>query len=218
MTEAEWLACDHVLRMLDHANLCASNRKLRLFACACCRRFYHLLPTDATRCALDASEGAADGLTRFAELAAAKRAIAVLRPRTAVEWASNCAHFSATRIAKHAALSAYSTSFEVAKALDLPRETRERYYVALLQDILGNPFHLPTFSHAWRTPAVTSLARAAYEERELPSGHLEQVRLRVLCDALEDAGCTDTEILSHLRGPGTHVRGCWVIDLVLSKE
>jgi hypothetical protein len=43
-------------------------------------------------------------------------------------------------------------------------------------------------------------------------------RLPVLADALEEAGCTDADILSHLRGPGPHVRGCWVVDLLLGKE
>jgi hypothetical protein len=40
----------------------------------------------------------------------------------------------------------------------------------------------------------------------------------ILADALEEAGCTDAAILSHLRGPGPHVRGCWVVDLLLGKE
>jgi hypothetical protein len=40
----------------------------------------------------------------------------------------------------------------------------------------------------------------------------------VLADAFEAAGCTDAELLGHLRGPGAHVRGCWALDLILSKE
>jgi hypothetical protein len=40
----------------------------------------------------------------------------------------------------------------------------------------------------------------------------------LLADALEDAGCTDAELLGHLRGPGPHVRGCWALDVVLAKE
>lgn len=65
--------------------------------------------------------------------------------------------------------------------------------------------------------AVFSLAQAAYDERELPGGHLDNARLAVLSDALEEAGCTDETILSHLRSPGPHVRGCWALDLVLGK-
>ena len=62
------------------------------------------------------------------------------------------------------------------------------------------------------------LARPAYEDRLLPSGHLDPVRLAVLADALEEAGCTDESILTHLRSAGPHVRGCWALDLVLGKE
>jgi hypothetical protein len=47
---------------------------------------------------------------------------------------------------------------------------------------------------------------------------LDPDRLAILADALEDAGCDNTDILSHLRGQGPHVRGCWVVDLLLGKE
>ena len=109
MTEEEWLSGHDMLRMLDIAYESVSNRKLRLFACACCRRFYNLLSTDAARVALETSEEVADGCAKFTEMATAKRAVPVLHPRDAAGWVSNSAHFAAGRIAKHAALSAYST-------------------------------------------------------------------------------------------------------------
>ena len=87
----------------------------------------------------------------------------------------------------------------------------------LLRDIFGNPFRTISLTPDWRTPTVTSLATAAYDERILPSGELDPARLAVLSDALEAAGCDDSDILGHLRGPGPHVRGCWVIDLLLEK-
>jgi hypothetical protein len=71
---------------------------------------------------------------------------------------------------------------------------------------------------AWQAGTVARLARAAYDERHLPEGTLDPVRLAVLADALEEAGCTNPELLGHLRGPGPHVRGCWALDLVLAKE
>jgi hypothetical protein len=64
---------------------------------------------------------------------------------------------------------------------------------------------------------VTSLAAGAYEERSLPSGHLDPLRLAVLADALEEAGCADGGLLGHLRAPGPHVRGCWALDLILGQ-
>jgi hypothetical protein len=62
------------------------------------------------------------------------------------------------------------------------------------------------------------LATAIYEERSLPEGTLDGLRLGVLADALEEAGVRDQEILGHLRQQGAvHVRGCSVIDLLLGK-
>ena len=87
----------------------------------------------------------------------------------------------------------------------------ERAQCALLRDIFGNPFRPVTFNPTWRTPAVAALARSLYEE-----GRFEYVS--VLGDALEEAGCTDEQILAHCRRPGPHVKGCWVIDLVRAVE
>jgi hypothetical protein len=63
---------------------------------------------------------------------------------------------------------------------------------------------------AWRTPAVLQLAQALYDDRAFD-------QLPILADALEEAGCTSRDVLDHCRGPGPHVRGCWVVDLVLGK-
>ncbi|QDU18833.1 hypothetical protein ETAA1_07290 [Urbifossiella limnaea] len=90
------------------------------------------------------------------------------------------------------------------------RSTETAEQVRLLRDIFGNPFHPVALDPAWRTEAVVGLARGAYEDRAFD-------RLPVLADALEDAGCADGAVLAHCRGPGPHVRGCWVVDLVLGK-
>jgi hypothetical protein len=79
-----------------------------------------------------------------------------------------------------------------------------------LRDIFGNPFQTVSFDPTWRTPSVVALARTAYEERRFED-------LPLLADALEEAGCTDEAILAHCRGPGPHVRGCWVVDLLLAR-
>jgi len=90
--------------------------------------------------------------------------------------------------------------------------------VTLLCCICGNPFRPAIINSDWLTPTVLALAKATYEERSLPAGTLENARLAVLADALEDAGCDNADILQHCRQPGVHVRGCWVIDLLLGKE
>jgi hypothetical protein len=89
--------------------------------------------------------------------------------------------------------------------------------LAFLRCLFGNPFRPATPDPACRAPAVTSLARAAYEER-LPGGELEPARLAVLADALEEAGCADPDLLGHLRSAGPHVRECWALELILGGE
>jgi hypothetical protein len=88
----------------------------------------------------------------------------------------------------------------------------------LIRDLFGNPFRLVTLDPAWRSADVLSLAEAAYDNRALPEGTLGPARLALLADALEDAGCSNAEVLTHLRGPGPHVRGCWAVDAVLGKS
>jgi hypothetical protein len=81
----------------------------------------------------------------------------------------------------------------------------------ILRCVLGNPFRSVTLDPTWLTPTVTQLAIAIYHDRSFD-------RMPVLADALSDAGCDNEDILNHLRQPGVHVRGCWVLDLVLGKE
>jgi hypothetical protein len=80
----------------------------------------------------------------------------------------------------------------------------------LLREVFGNPFRPVPFSPAWRTDTAVSLARQAYEGRDF-------ALLPILADALQDAGCASPEVLDHCHGSGPHVRGCWVVDLVLGK-
>jgi hypothetical protein len=81
----------------------------------------------------------------------------------------------------------------------------------LLRCIFGIPFHPITVSPDWLTATVVSLAQAIYQEKDF-------ARLPLLADALEEAGCTNADILNHCRQPSEHVRGCLVVDLLLTKE
>jgi hypothetical protein len=85
----------------------------------------------------------------------------------------------------------------------------------VIRDVFGNPFarlpHLDSGWLRWSDSLIPKLARSCYEERTFD-------RLPILADALEDAGCTDADMLAHLRGPGPHVRGCWALDLILGKN
>jgi hypothetical protein len=88
---------------------------------------------------------------------------------------------------------------------------------ALLRDVF-RPFAPDAPRVLELPPDAAPLAQAAYDERTLPSGMLDAVRLAILADALEEAGSTTSDILLHLRSPGPHVRGCWALDLVLGKS
>jgi hypothetical protein len=88
----------------------------------------------------------------------------------------------------------------------------ERHQQAqLIREIIGNPFHPVAFLPEWRTDTAVALARTMYEAREFSA-------LPILADALQDAGCTNEEVLNHCREPGEHARGCWVLDLVLALQ
>ena len=89
---------------------------------------------------------------------------------------------------------------------------------SLVREIFGNPFRPEPLDLSRITPTVETLAQAAYDDRTVPAGELYKDRLAVLSDALEEAGCTDSAILTHLRSPGPHVRGCWALDLLLGKS
>jgi hypothetical protein len=91
-----------------------------------------------------------------------------------------------------------------------------RAVCGVLRCVFGNPFRPLALPGEATRPTVETLAQAAYDERELPTGHLDPVRLALLADALEEAGA-DQAILEHLRSPGPHVRGCHVVDLLLGK-
>ena len=81
----------------------------------------------------------------------------------------------------------------------------------LLRDIFGNPFRPPACDPAWLTSDVLALARGIYDDKAFD-------RMPILADALQDAGCDSDALLTHLRDPdATHVRGCWVLDLLLGK-
>jgi hypothetical protein len=97
----------------------------------------------------------------------------------------------------------------------IPLDDVVKRSVLLLRDIFGSlPFHPGNIARdvlAWNDDTVRVIAKGIYDDRAFD-------RLPVLADALEEAGCTDQDILGHCRQPGEHVRGCWVVDLILSKE
>jgi hypothetical protein len=210
MTKAEWLACDDPAPMLDSLRGKASQRKLRLFACACVRRVEHLLETYLSRQALEVAERYADG---SADDHQRRKARQVMNYRGGGE-----AHWQAFQACERCVSDAHGAEIagEVSRLTAAhPDWGEQRHQCDLLRDIFGPaPFRrLPRLNPAWLAwegGTVPKLAASIYDERAFD-------RLPILADALEEAGCDAAELLTHLRWPGPHVRGCWALDLVLGK-
>jgi hypothetical protein len=86
----------------------------------------------------------------------------------------------------------------------------ERDQCGFIRDMFPNPSCALNADPSWCTSTVVALASQMYESREFSP-------MPILADALQDAGCDNADVLDHCRGPGPHVRGCWVVDLVLGK-
>jgi len=218
--EALWLGCTDPEQMLAFLEGKLSTRKQRFFACACVRSAWRLLRDSRSHKAIEIGERYADGLVdeneRHAVCEAAwgpygtERGLFLQAVRAAHTVAESSLSFSHKETV-YAARWAAATKGWSAPA---PRPAQ----AAWLRDVIGNPYRPVVLDPAWRTHTVIALAQAAYDDRSLPSGTLDPDRLAVLADALEDAGCDNADVLSHLRGPGPHVRGCWPLDLMLAKR
>jgi len=231
MTEQEWLECAEPWRMLEqlrHGSLRrnVSDRGLRLFGVWCCRRIQHLMIDRRSQVAVDKAEQFAEGTGTLPELDAfGMDAYGVIyendevqdsQPhRSAAYAASGSAGGDAWEAAQAAANNSAEAAFEPHEGQpemsDADYRAAVAPEVAVLRDLVGNPFRPVTADPSWLTATVDALATAIYDERAFD-------RLPILADALEDAGCTNADILNHCRQPGEHVRGCWVVDLVLGKS
>jgi hypothetical protein len=205
----------------------SGRRRLRLLACGCCRLLvWHIPVADEARRVVEAAEEYADGRLKSAELAE------VYAAGTAHRWVRFGPVASVGRAARGAMLAsadlrAVTVAYHATRlALDAVRgpdyaESR-RLLCVLLRDVFHYPPRppspLPATVLKWEKGTVVRLAQAAYDQRAEPRGLLDATRLSVLADALEDAGCTDPELVSHLRSPEPHVRGCWAVDLVRGKS
>jgi hypothetical protein len=212
MTEEQWLASGEPWSILHFLHETAggrrTNRKARLFTAMCFRRVWRSLDEPSRR-VVEGLERSADGSMTLKALAAEAAGVALDALRVPAE---------PTQMARRASSESARMAVRSAGRLEGGVYAAEATAQAgLLRDLFGNPFRPVSFDPAWLTPDVRGLARTAYEERTMPSGELDPVRLAVLADALEEAGAGE-DILGHLRGPGPHVRGCWVIDGLTGRE
>jgi hypothetical protein len=225
MTETEWLDCRQPDKMLKYLKTRASDRKLRLWMVACCRTVWHLFSDERSRTAVEVAERFADGLADEEELytldGLAWEAVEELHggPRE-TEHASRAAAWATHREERWAYRrdAAQATALEAERAATgqgVAWEVAVTEQSGFLRDIIGTSLQgTPSIERAWLTwndGTVVKLAQSIYDGRRFDD-------LPILADALEEAGCNDEEILAHCRGPGPHVRGCWVVDLLLGKS
>jgi hypothetical protein len=234
MTEKEWFESSDPEEMLvGLKDFQPSDRKLRLFMCACCRRIWNLFKDDRCREAVEVAERYADGLASEGERQEADEEAANAaeeaeeKENLALEGSGNAASLALSTnegesITWEAKTVAEWTVYALTgnKPLDDPKREAKRLAIfeeevrsqcVLLRDIFGNPFRPVTIHRSLRIPTVVKVVQQIYEQRALE-------RLPKVADALEKAGCDNPEILNHCRMPGPHVKGCWLVDAVLGKE
>ena len=239
LDESGWTNEFRMTFVVDYLEQHANERKLRLFASACCRRVWDLLSVPAAQRIVELSDALADGADASAELRALHESSDFVEldalaqedaPRADVRISAcgldalRCARSLAARDGFDLYLIVQNTSRDLTKDFVRsswnyqigrspgPDAAEFAFKERLLHDIFGNPFRPVSFNPAWRTDTAVSLARTMYDSREFGA-------MPILADALQDAGCEDEQVLHHCRDANqVHVRGCWVCDLVLGKD
>jgi hypothetical protein len=239
MNKDEWLAELDFTRHIQFMEAKLSARKARLLAAAFCRKIGHLHNEPHIHRAIEMAEDFADGNCSLQVLEDYRQKCRVTairardtftltsaQPGDAMKWimlsdiAWAAAYTTTTpvpvekvaqRTAEILALGLSGESQALIVRQDMMRNTeRNAEFRALVWDITGNPFRTAQLRDDWRTSTATALARAMYETRDFSP-------MPILADALQDAGCDNSAVLDHCRDPkGVHVRGCWVVDALLS--
>ena len=225
MTEQDWLTTTHPYD-LTHHKACRSARKRRLFSCAIARHVLFLIPDDRYQQAIDFAERYADGAATEEEMRATRRRMnKIYGQRQFGEPGNYATGAIMATLDKEAVLTVHgwesAASAQAALARpdwDRGRDAEMAVACAYARDVFANPFRPLTLDRAWLTTSVLALAQTAYEERQLPAGTLDPTSLAILADALQEAGCDHQHILTHCRQPTPHVRGCWMLDLLLGKN
>jgi len=175
-------------------------RKLRLYACACYRLSFPQLQYVMDRRAVDLAERLADGISSEGELTEVSRKCGATASLLIRQPPLHAARLAVGGLPVRTSSAPGPQEF-------LPNAVR----CDILRCIFGNPFRPVEFDPSWCSETAVALATGIYFDRAFD-------RLPILADALEEAGCDHPDVLTHCRQPGTHARGCWVVDGVLGKE
>jgi anti-sigma regulatory factor (Ser/Thr protein kinase) len=231
MTEAQWLAATDPTPMLEFLRGKASARKVWLFAVACCTHPWHFSKANNhPRPTTGSVSPHADDITIACDLAEARRVQEQIEAALQASGYSDHDVFSIKLAVEEAlvnaivhgnqmdpeerVLASYRVTPDHSEVViaHTGRQPAERgIQAALARDVFGNPFRPVTAGPTWLTSVVLALAGRMYESRDF-------THMPILADALQDAGCEQPDVLDHCRAGGQHVRGCWVVDLLLGKS
>ncbi len=225
MNEFEWLVSADASTMLRHLgrDRDLDERKLRLLACAWAGTLWRSMADERSRQAVAVAERFADGLADRSEMLRAFNDAREAWEDAEGRWRGKGVRkgrfipgarkaVAAARAAKDAA----DLWWDVGATANLPwlgSPASHNVRCVLLREIFGNPFRPARADSAWLTwkgGTVPAMARLIYDDYRFDE-------MPVLADALQDAGCDNEDVLAHCRGGG-HVRGCWVLDLLLGKS
>ncbi len=215
MTEAEWLDCTDPVVMLAWMAGRTSDRKMRLFACACSRRFGDEVEERQFIEALEIAERFADGKSTKAALKRARQGVRAIRHSLPADGAELHAKWTALWLAEvtnsENAFGGVAHEIQRLVSQGLIAADVQSAAANLLRCTLGNPFHPVAVELRWLTSDVVALASTIYDEAAFG-------RMPELAVALTEAGCNTEELLDHFRNRGPHVKGCWAVDLLLGKS
>ncbi len=239
MTEVEWLTTNRPARLEEHVRKAGlSGRKHLLFAAACCRLVAKWIVDPRSWIAVETAEEIADAdddswqdRAILARGAAYEAHVSFAKPNrfqwaswipvaildAADAWKLGRARWNNVQTIMLMVRGAedHLDDLEWERYLnpDLPGQLTDHPPQAnAIRDIFGNPFRPVAFDPRWQSSTAVGLARTMYDARDFGA-------MPILADALQDAGCEDDAILSHCRdAKQVHVRGCWVVDLVLDKS
>jgi hypothetical protein len=220
VNEADWFAAQHsatlckMLRPLDFGHAIRfPARKWQLFSLACVWRISDIFRDERTLALLAATDEHLEGTLGTDDFVLFRKdANGVTNQDMTPRWVSRSnsglqALLSANR--GDAAGAMQSSSW--ARAATLNPDAEMVAQAALVREVFGNPYRAAPADPEWLSSTVTTLARVIYDNRSFEL-------MPILGDALEDAGCTNIDILTHCRDPHEHVRGCWVLDLLLGRH
>jgi hypothetical protein len=210
MTEAEWLACYNPDRLIQALDGKWSERKWRLTAFGFCRVVWHLVPETFQRL-VQVAERHVEGLANETELSEAREASRNALSEPGLHWRQRRPE-AAKWISWRGAAQPWrpTNNFHIHPLTSTDR----RLLAGVLHELFDLVFRSPAIFLnwlTWKNGTIPRIAQAIYDDRRFGD-------MPVLADALEEAGCTDAIILDHCRRAGTHVRGCWVVDLLLGKS